>query len=107
MSQPRSDHQRERADQKSDAQHGRDVDLARVEVTEPELSVYLPHVFLLLGSGSIIPLVDGTDCEQVHVTAVAAYRRDVSVALLCIGCVAEPRACLPAGADGPHWERGL
>jgi hypothetical protein len=68
MSQPRSDHQRERADQKSDAQHGRDVDLAGVEVTEPELSVYLPHVFLLL-CGSIILRFDGPDCEQVHAIA--------------------------------------
>jgi hypothetical protein len=52
MSQPRSNHQRERAEQESDAQHGRDVDFAGVDVTEPELSVYLPHVFLLLAAAS-------------------------------------------------------
>ena len=103
MSQSRSDHQRERADQKSDAQHGRDVDLAGVEVTESELSVYLPHLFLLL-CGSIILRFDGPDCEQVHANASLPYRRDVSAALLCIGCVSGPCAFRAARADR---ERGL
>jgi hypothetical protein len=57
------------------------------------LSVYLPHVFLLLGSGSIILRFDRTDCEQVHANASLTYRRDVSAAISCIGCVAGLCAC--------------
>jgi hypothetical protein len=48
MSQPRSDHQRKSAEQEAKAQRGRDVDFAGVDVTEPELRMYLPHVCLLL-----------------------------------------------------------
>src|SRR5213076_3212340 len=62
-------------------------DFASVDVTEPELRVYLPHVFTP-ACGSIISWFDDPPCEQVHSGARLAYRPGVSARIFCIECVA-------------------